>query len=454
METRLTLYPAPEGVLLSEDYTVTVNGQVVDLYETLTRYGTSAFGYFDFSGTVEVTVTADFTTAHANTFQILPEKYGISFEKTEYNKITFTLDRPRKLTFVVNGDYTGRVLHLFANGLEENPPSPDDPNVLYFEPGFHDIGEDKKWQITLQDNQTLYLAGGAVVRGFIGAENAKNIKICGRGILTQDRHMPPAQGILAKDCEGIEVNGIILNRQGHQWSGSLHRSRDILIKDYKVVSPVIWSTDGMNLMNSSDAVYDDCFFRAGDDNIAIKGIGADKKHHDTGSPPALGLPNRNILIENCVFWSDNGTAVVLGQETKAAIYENITIRNCEVLFCRDDQKGKAALAIVCLHATDYKDILFENIHVGPCGQLIIAWNTEEIYGIGGNQSYPGEIDGVIFRNISTAGAGSKTIQIHGWNENKKVHHVTLENVVIRGEKLTQDSPYLDVNEYVADIKIR
>jgi hypothetical protein len=51
-------------------------------------------------------------------------------------------------------------LLLFANRPENNPPKHGDPNVVYFGPGIH-----KPERIALKAGQTLYLAGGAVVKG-------------------------------------------------------------------------------------------------------------------------------------------------------------------------------------------------------------------------------------------------------------------------------------------------
>ena len=55
----------------------------------------------------------------------------------------------------------------------------DSPNILYYGPGYHEVGH-----LELKSNQTLYLAGGAVLDAYVTATDAENVKILGRGIIT------------------------------------------------------------------------------------------------------------------------------------------------------------------------------------------------------------------------------------------------------------------------------
>jgi len=54
----------------------------------------------------------------------------------------------------------GEARHLFANPPECDVPQPDAPNLLYFGPGIHEVSH-----VVVSNNQTVYVAGGAVVRG-------------------------------------------------------------------------------------------------------------------------------------------------------------------------------------------------------------------------------------------------------------------------------------------------
>ena len=85
------------------------------------------------------------------------------------------------LSVEINGNSTTNLM-LFANEIEKNKPNPSDRNTLYFGPGIHEI-DDEYGFLRLKSNQTLYIAGGAVLRARIIVEDEKNVTIAGRGIL-------------------------------------------------------------------------------------------------------------------------------------------------------------------------------------------------------------------------------------------------------------------------------
>jgi len=76
----------------------------------------------------------------------------------------------------------------------------------------------------LQDNQTVYIEGGAVVQGHIFAKGKKNIHICGRGILDGTYNNIPEgeyhRGINLEDCENITIRDVTLHN-GTSWQIAL-----------------------------------------------------------------------------------------------------------------------------------------------------------------------------------------------------------------------------------------
>jgi hypothetical protein len=450
----VTIYKAPKEIQLSSYFVVRVNGINIDLFKSETRYGNDvSFGYFDFSDSVLIEIETLHPAPHSTSWKILPESHKVNYKNVKNGKISFFLKNPDNLTFVVNGDYRGRTLHLFAGEIEETKPQKDTPGVIYFEPGYHEINPSNNYILNLESNQKVYIAGGAVVKGCIHSTNSENIQIFGRGILMQTPDMGNVHGLDIEACSGVTIEGITLTRNQSEGTGFIYKSFNINIADIKVVSPAIWSTYGLSLSNCTNAKITSSFFRSGNDNIAIKGLGNNRTHSSKTVSPESALPNENITIKNCILWSDNNNAIVLGQETLAEYYNNITIKDCDIIFARDEEPIKAAMAIISLHSTDMRNILFDNIRVGTSGQLITVFNTEDIFNLSGSQSWPGSIHDLTFRNITAFGRGNKKIRIHGFNPEKTTNTVSLETIVINGDTLKNGSYYMDINAYTYAITI-
>jgi hypothetical protein len=221
------------GIPLSVDYRVHVNGVSAPVYIMPTRYdvpyqngqpmpvyGGQAwrqpmyFACADIPGSVTVVVDLSFLSAEElHSVTLHPLSRGIALQR-EGTRVSFTVDQPGTVTVVVNGEHRTRPLHLFFSPPVEAPP----PDAIVFGPGFHDLGYDKP--ITLTNGQTLYLAPGAWVEGVIRSTGSRNIRIMGRGVLAQRRAgsadyaggaSAPA-GIVLSDCQDVSISGIVYEK--------------------------------------------------------------------------------------------------------------------------------------------------------------------------------------------------------------------------------------------------
>jgi len=165
----------------SADYTVTVNGRSSFVYETdnywdgggnpiIRRMETkAAFTNFDFGNEVaNVEVTCNFPI---NSVTIRPKSDNVSFTQTG-NKISFSISKSKYLSVEINDRL--KPLFIFADSLFVPPVAP----AITYGPGIHNIGP----QVALAPNQTVYIAGGAVVNGSFTSKGG-GLKIVGRGIL-------------------------------------------------------------------------------------------------------------------------------------------------------------------------------------------------------------------------------------------------------------------------------
>ena len=201
------------------------NGQPSGIKTSSTLEQATSWTSFSFNGfvTVRVTNSKPFTSA-----RILPSSAGI-VATVSGNTVAFTLDRPGQ--FAVDFCTTGtpcteandkelaNPLLVFANPIESRVPRTAAANVLqvtpglsvptgsaapqlgasqdvlYFGPGVYDLGFTP---LTVASNQTVYLAGGAYVKGFLViAEDAANWAIRGPGILSGE-NLPKAQCVGTK----------------------------------------------------------------------------------------------------------------------------------------------------------------------------------------------------------------------------------------------------------------
>jgi hypothetical protein len=181
--TQGVAYPAPAGETLSTQYTVQAGGRPVPVYTARVldppfagkEYdygGPYSFAGFDVSGPVEVRIWSEKPLGN---LVVRPANPRVKTRLADANTAIVSLPGPCKLSLEPEGK-KGPLL-LFATSIEEYPPRASEagPRLIYSGPGIHHPGK-----ITLTNNQALYLAGGAVVKGGILAEG-ENIRIFGRG---------------------------------------------------------------------------------------------------------------------------------------------------------------------------------------------------------------------------------------------------------------------------------
>lgn len=361
---------------------------------------------FDFSGTVEVSVTSN--NGAINNARIRPLSYDIK-SKIIGNTVTFSLSNPANLSVEINDDIFHN-LHLFANPMEENIPKAKDPNVIYFGPGIHEIPNQK---LVVPSNKTVYLAGGAVLKGQISLDNVSNVKIVGRGIVDQEIRL----GIHIANSKNVDVEGVFASQC---LSGG---SDDVKITNVKTISFFGWG-DGMNVMASNNVLYDRVFIRSSDDCTTVYGT---RKGFKGGA--------KNITMQNSTLWADVGHPILIGthgNSDKPDVLENLKYINIDILDQKEMQLDyQGCLAINVGDNNLAKNVLFENIRVEDFreGQLL---NLRVFF----NAKYctaPGlGIEDVVFRNIDYKGKNANVSIISGYDGQRKIKNITFENLNING----------------------
>jgi polygalacturonase len=325
------------------------------------------------------------------------------------NTISFAMSSPDRLYIEVDGLPP---LCLFADPIEENAPTEGTPNVRYFGPGVHRPG-----YLTLSDNETVYIAAGAIVYGGIRAKGARNIRVMGRGIL--DANYEFSRMVLVDNSSDVRFEGITL-RHSRSWTVTVTRCENVLFRDVKVFG-FGNSSDGINPLGSSRVAIERCFLRCTDDCIAVKAPQPDMVVDDL-------RVERNTMMG--FAFTDGFT---IGFETNGPSIRNVVVRDCDILMARGGSRvdGHSGFSIVCDGPAVISDILFEDIRVERAEiklfELIITDGTK--YQV----DPPGHIRNVRVRNVSWAHEGP--ISLQGFSAENQIEGVTFENCRVAGQPL-------------------
>ncbi len=407
----LIIYPAPKNAQAAPEFELEVNGQKVYVYNTKS----AALAYFSFSGKVNIKVT--FLSPVYN-FDIRPKSRNIIGEVSR-NEIKFSLDNPANLSVEINKNIK-RPLFIFANPLEEKIPDKTSSNVRFFEGGkIHTPGI-----VTLKSNETVYIAGGAIVRGSFKTDKGENIKIMGRGIIDNSMYQSQeARPIEVSESKNVLLEGFIITDAKH-WCCGAYASSNITYRNLKIVSDNDVD-DGIDIVGSQNVLVDNCFIKTKDDCIAIKsGVKYFTKFES-------GFNVNNIVIQNSVMWNGIwGNGLEIGFETRADTIQNITFKNCDLIHVEGPE------GTFTIHNGDralVKNVLYENIRVEDSkGWLIDFKILKSRYS---KDTTRGRIEDIRFKNIYVEGEHFPSSQLLGFSDSYNIQNVTIENFYIHGKKI-------------------
>ena len=428
---------------LSQDYEVWINGIKTNVYVArvqdppwekertkLDFGGNYSFTSFDIKGPVEVKIHSSKKTLDKTVFR--PDNAKVKKLNKTGNEITFTIDKPIKLSIEPDGKNTP--LLLFANSVEEFVPDKNNKNVIYFGPGIH---KPDSLLIRVRDNQTLYLAEGAVVKaGVILSGN--NATICGRGILDGNEFVlvKRARNMVAISGNNIVVKDIII-RGGATLTMPIRNCHNVVIDNVKILGGRAQNDDGINPCNAQDVLVKNCFIRTDDDCLALKGMQNDNKSVE------------RITVENTILWCDRARIFLLGHESRAEYMRDLTFRNIDIIHF-----SMTAFLLEPGEEMKLENALFENFRIYGEGQkeLIRLKPTINQYM---RTKVPGNISNVTFKNISVTGAeGKYSIQLIGADEKHIVSGVTFSSLSILGNKIKTGSKNLQIDNFVEKISIK
>ncbi|HEY1577893.1 MAG TPA: PA14 domain-containing protein [Terracidiphilus sp.] len=328
--TRVQPVPVPPETL-STAFTVTVNGQPVDVAHAAASYD---FVNFDITGPVTIAITAIEPGFWDRGVDVEPWRLGIRPER-KGQTITFKIAGPQKLSISRPRDFLNhaKMLFVFAGSPPATPPS--GARVHVYPPGvYHE-------SLNPKSGDTYYLAPGAWFYGSLNLWKVNNVRILGRGTIVYDGAQDPAtdEGWMQKpdwhcigalEAHDVEIRGVTCIVRSRTWSVQMKDTTGFVYDDLRVVggNPGNANQDGMDWLGGGDALVRDTFLRASDDDIAMQGNWDGYTDEEMLRP---GHDVENITIENSELSTSISNIVRSAWPRKTFNSRNFTLRDSDIL---------------------------------------------------------------------------------------------------------------------------
>jgi hypothetical protein len=437
--SQVTTYSYPRSMPVSADFKVKAGGRDVTVIKT----SVGPFAAFACEGPVEVSIETSIPVKH---IRIAPARHKIKAEIAG-NRVSFKLPQPMQLLIEIDEQ---EQFFFFANPIETSAPLPTEAGVQYFKSGqIYEVGE-----LRLKDNETLYIEGGAVVRGCIRATNAKNVRICGQGVLDGSYYHHQSDGhrsIVLENCRDSRVEGILMIEPS-SWMFVLGACQNVTVSNVKELG-YISGSDGLDIVGSKHIRVENCFFRNGDDCIVLKSL--DLRGHSHEATLDFSCDVEDIEVTGCSLMTSRGGQVFeIGHELRTANVKDIHFHDCDVLEVRDYG------APFGIHNSDHatiSNVLYEDIRVEHHYNKLIDFRIFESRWSRDKQR--GQVRNITLRNIdvvvSEFNPGYTVSVIGGCDAEHTVDHVSFENFRMNGKPATSgDDIFLFTNTHASNISFR
>ena len=458
-KTLLTIYEGPKTMETSRTAEVRVNGYDLFVYDVMvnhehiwnanTQPSSTPMTYFDLQGTARMEIRMPGLEREVESAVVMPASAGIKPEVSE-GTVRFSVTQPGQYTVVFNGD-VNKALHIFVNPIEENAPDPEDPNVYYIGPG--------EWvmdAIALHDGETLYISGGAVLHSIISVAGAKDVRICGRGIIDGSDYPAWNQpGSYARvpinldHSKNVTVEDVIV-ANSNCWNVNSYSCRDVTMNNVKVISGR-QNGDGFTFQSCTNHTVTNCFARTWDDSLVIKNYSGSTK---------------GITFRNCQIWTDLAQSMEIGYETDKGLTLDPEIS--QVLFEDITVLYNFHKPVISIHNSDdafVHDVTYRNITVENAFMQGDNGNNKELIEMTlQNSSWStvrdefGNIDNVLIDGLTVVNTADGKIprsRFSGQDEEHRITNVTMRNVTILGTPMTGlKEMKISVNEYCDGITVQ
>lgn len=489
-------YPLQECYVRSDQFTLKVNLIDIPVVNSFKYYD---YAHFSFNGKVRMCVSSN---EHILNYSISPKSLNIKAKVID-NQLYFDIDKSKYLIVKINdlkelviaaddaethipsvdgdgiynvlkkpffADATGKAKSTDAIQQAINEASNHGGGTVYIPSGLYYCGN-----IILKSNVSIYLEGGAVIRGtgnindyithfrksslkmdgtwFIYTErNAHNIKIYGRGIIDGNGHYMRnnykyLNNILVPlQCSNFIIDGITFLDSG-LWGVIPTRSNNVKILNTKHFNDndLDYENDAVDIQECQHVLVKHSLAISEDDTYSTKTWNnkTDIAKNWYGNPEKL----QYVVFDDCLAWSRCATFKVgFGVMQKQ---NDITFKN--------STSYKSMRAIAVNHrwgVTPAKNIIFENIEI------------EGFWPRAGSNSHwlelsvrtPANLSNIILKNIKVIEFGNSSSILKGYDKKMPISHVLFDRIYLKGKSQPATSlnemNIIDTNSFLRKILIK
>ena len=313
---------------------------------------------------------------------------------------------------------------------------------------------------------TLYISGGAVLEATIKSNNKRNVKILGRGLISQSFvcHSEESSndvnareqewdadwlGVVFVDSRDIEIDGIAI-ASSPSYQLEVANCENVKVNNVKLCGFGEHNNDGIHTY-STNVLVENSFIASNDDRICITGLydkenGTDNIQWD-GSNELTGVSVSNIVIKNMVFWGlDNNGADIMLTWNGSGYAKNILVEDVVSL----TGTNKAFIAARHGGSADIHNVTFKNITIYHGNLFDVEIGESNYQGAGGGKFRDVNLEN-IYLDVYASEVGKQLI---GENEKSNIKGIYFKNIS------TKEGPVKDLgkfqinkNVYVSQLEI-
>jgi len=295
---------------------------------------------------------------------------------------------------------------------------------------------------------TVYIAGGAVVRGSFLSDSCNNMTIKGRGILdgSQLRHIPTTPQSEGRTGAIWMISGADNKVEGitildpPMWAVVMNFSTRPVVKQIHLIASAV-NADGIHFSGSSYGKVDGIFIRTCDDNLVMYHYGA-----ATGN-----------TFKNSVFWGDDAHIALIGlagsgggQPINNLTFQNLDILNQQGVY--DLDKFNGCLKLWPNGGNLISDVVFDNIRIDSfqyaSKAAVFQFRTDERFSGEG----AGVLKNITVSNITYRGSGERASLLKGVDAAHDVDVVNFVNYKRQNNFVTDAATgNINIQPYVSNV---